>query len=123
MQPPARSLFVMDNGAEGTFKFAVMIHPDAWEKSGAGCGFDVTVDGRVALSVESDPRHRHHDRRWSEFMLGIPKNPSGCHEIMLETRGLGGSVDFRWALWRDLRFTPSPPIASKILERNACEQP
>ncbi|HCV43753.1 MAG TPA: hypothetical protein DGH68_09745 [Bacteroidetes bacterium] len=123
MQPPVRALFTVHDGAEGAFKFAVMIHPDAWEKSAAGCSFTITVDGETKRIVQSAPSVHCEDRHWDEHVIAVPEAASGKHDIILETQGLGGSTDFRWAIWRDLGFFPVVRTPRKILERNACEQP
>jgi hypothetical protein len=122
MQPPVRALFTVNDGAEGAFKFAVMIHPDAWEKSAAGCSFTISVDGETKRFVQSVPSVRHDDRHWEEQTIDVAEATSGKHEIILETHGLGGCTDFRWALWRDLRFFSVASKSSKILERGTCEQ-
>jgi hypothetical protein len=117
LQPPARVVFTVPEGGRGIFSFGVTIHPEAWERSGDGCTFSIAVDGRVALSVDSDPVHRYEDRQWWHYTLTIPESRSGKHEIILATQGRGGSADYRWALWRNLRFTSAASQAYPIHER------
>jgi hypothetical protein len=83
-----------------------MLHPNVWEKPNAGgCEFHIRIDGRLAYVVALDPVNLHFDRRWHEIKLQIPQSPQERHEIHFETREIGSSTDFRWALWRAPRFT------------------
>jgi len=106
LQPPADLLFTLPVAAPGKLSTAIAIHPEAWNKPHAGgCEFYIRVDGRLALVVAIDPVNAPGDRRWHPIDLDIPHNPSGNHQITFETRSIGNSVDFRWALWREPRFT------------------
>lgn len=110
LQPPAELLFEVPTPAAGELITAVAIHPDAWDKPGAGgCEFHVRVDGRLAFVVAIDPANVPEDRNWHEIHLPIPHNSSRMsHQIMLETRSIGTNSDFRWALWREPRFLWKP---------------
>lgn len=105
MQPPAELNFRVPVGAHGFLVTAAAIHPDAWEKPEAGgCEFHLRVDGRLALVLALDPAHLPGDRHWHDLKLEIPENASGHHQITLETRAIGGSEAYRWALWRSPHF-------------------
>ncbi|HEY9510267.1 MAG TPA: hypothetical protein VIV82_10430, partial [Verrucomicrobiae bacterium] len=87
LHPPARLHFKIANGEAAKLQFAIAVHPDAWEKPNAGgCEFHVVVDRRVKMSIALDPINIPSDRRWHEIMLDIPRNTSGEHEVILETR-------------------------------------
>jgi hypothetical protein len=106
LQPPAEVVFEIPTGATGRLTTAVMLHPEVWEKSeSGGCEFHIRVDGRVAFVVSLDPVNLPFDRRWHEINLDIPESSHGRHQIHFETRAVGKSNDFRWALWRAPQFT------------------
>jgi len=106
LQPPAELAFSVPVSEPGELITAIAVHPEAWNKPKAGgCEFYVRVDGRVAFVEAIDPIHIPRDRCWHEIRLCIPQSPSGQHQVTFETRALGNSVDFRWALWRKPRFT------------------
>jgi hypothetical protein len=105
LQPPAEVVFEIPTGAAGRLITAVMLHPDVWEKTeSGGCEFHLRVDGRVALVMSLDPLNLPFDRRWYEINLDIPESSRGRHQIHFETRSVGRSNDFRWALWRAPEF-------------------
>ena len=104
MQPPAELAFRLPTGARGHLITAVTIHPDAWEKPGAGgCEFHIRADGRLAYLLAIDPARVASDRHWHEIRFEIPENPAGFHNIHFETKSIG-PLAFRWALWRAPRF-------------------
>lgn len=106
MHPPAELSFTLPTRARGRFATAVAIHPDVWDQpTGGGCEFHVRVDGRVALVVDLDPAHRPSERHWHHLELEIPETTDGNHEVVLETRSVGHSRAYRWALWREPTFT------------------
>lgn len=114
LHPPAEIAFDVPTGAAGWLTTAVMLHPDVWEKPKAGgCEFHIRVDGRLGFVVARDPVNVKSDRCWHEIKLPISETPLGRHKITFETRAIGASTDFRWALWRAPRFTwpvqPSSP--------------
>lgn len=112
LHPPAVLTFTLPTGARGRFLTAVAIHPDAWDRpNGGGCEFHLKVDGRLVFVVALDPAHLPGDRHWHELNLDLPESPQGPHQITLETRGMGGSTECRWALWRAPRFTWNPGAA------------
>ena len=105
MQPPVELTFKLPTRARGKLSTAVAIHPDAWDKPNAGgCEFHLRVDGRLVFVVALDPAHLPEDRHWHELSLDIPESGDGCHQVTFETRGIGGSSEFRWALWREPKF-------------------
>jgi hypothetical protein len=81
------------------------------------------------LVAAIDPVNLIGDRCWHEIRLEIPESPSGNHQVTLETRAVGNSVDYRWALWREPQFVwrsavapaecvfEKPPIKSEALEQ------
>jgi hypothetical protein len=112
LHPPAVLTFTLPTGARGRFLTAVAIHPDAWDRpNGGGCEFHLKVDGRLVFVVALDPAHLPGDRHWHDVNVDLPESPQGPHQISFETRGLGGSTECRWALWRAPRFTWSPGAA------------
>ena len=117
LQPPARLKFTLDSGGEGRLSFAAALHPECWENpASGGCQFIVLVDDRIALMAALDPLHHESDRRWHRFELDVPRSPTGQHEVVLETRTVGPSSDFRWALWREPRFVWKDPIETEAPE-------
>jgi hypothetical protein len=105
LQPPAEVVFEIPTGAAGHLITAVMLHPDVWQKAeSGGCEFHLRVDGRVAFVMSLDPVNLPFDRRWHEINLDIPESSRGRHQIHFETRSVGRSNDFRWALWRAPEF-------------------
>lgn len=118
LHPPARLHFHVPKGRRARLMFAVCIHPHAWSKPNAGgCEFICSANETVRCSLKIDPVRVASDRRWHECALDIPENPDGGHDIVFETRQWGGSLDFRWAVWRHPRLTwlpdvpPLPPSA------------
>ncbi len=106
LHPPARLCFRVPDGRRTRLTFAVNVHPHAWDKPKAGgCEFMVAVDGAVTATIRVNPVQVMSDRRWHECTLDIPESASGVHEITFETRALGKSLDFRWAVWREPRLT------------------
>jgi hypothetical protein len=106
LQPPAEAVFDVPTGEMGWLTTAVMLHPEVWEKPEAGgCEFHIRVDGRVAFVMALDPVNLPSDRRWHEINLHVPETSHDRHQIHFETRAVGKSNDFRWALWRAPRFT------------------
>jgi hypothetical protein len=116
LQPPAEIIFDVPTGATGWLTTAVMLHPDVWDKpESVACEFHIRVDGRLAFVMSLDPVKLPSDRRWHEIRLHIPETARDRHQIHFETRPVGKS-DFRWALWREPRFTweahtPATPAA------------
>jgi|GEM_PF-1801177 len=109
LHPPARLHFHVPDGRRARLTFAVNIHPHAWNKPNAGgCEFIVTIDNTLLSVVRVDPVKVASDRRWHECTLEIPENLNGGHTVVFETKAWGGSLDFRWAVWRDPRLTWSP---------------
>jgi hypothetical protein len=105
LQPPAEIIFDVPTGAAGWLTTAVTMHPDVWEKPGAGgCEFHIRVDGRLAFVMALDPVNLPSDRRWHEIKLHIPGTAQNRHEIHFETRSIGKSPEFRWALWHEPIF-------------------
>lgn len=101
LQPPAELAFHLPTPHQGQLRTAVAIHPDAWTKPGAGgCEFHVRADGRVAHVVALDPVRLPGDRGWHELNMTIPANPRGMHRISFETKTIGTTSEFRWAVWR-----------------------
>lgn len=114
LQPPAELKFRVPGGAGGQFSTAIAIHPDAWEKPGAGgCEFHVRMDGRAVFVMAIDPVRLASDRHWHEIKIEVPENPAGHHDITLETKSIGAN-SFRWALWRAPKFNSvAAPAALK----------
>jgi glycosyltransferase involved in cell wall biosynthesis len=107
LQPPARLKFAIPGGEHGRLVFAVAMHPDCWSNpSSGGCQFIALIDGAVAVMAHVDPTQREADRRWHRFEVDVPASETGAHEVILETKTVGPTADFRWALWREPRFTP-----------------
>src|SRR5947209_10693020 len=105
LQPPAALVFTLPTSAAGELSTAIALHPETWDKPQAGpCEFYLRVDGRLALVMAIDPVNVPSDRCWHQIKLNIPQSPSGSHQVTFETRALGQSTDFRWALWRAPRF-------------------
>jgi hypothetical protein len=113
LQPPVEVVFDVPTGALGWLTTAVMLHPDVWDKPEAGgCEFHIRVDGRLDFVIALDPVNLPSDRRWHEINLHIPETSHDRHQIHFETRAVGKSNDFRWALWRAPRFTwQARPVA------------
>ena len=106
LQPPAEIVFEVPTGSAGLLTTAVALHPDVWDKPEAGgCEFHIRVDGRVAFVMSIDPVNLPADRRWHEITLHIPESSHERHQIHFETRSIGKSNDFRWALWRAPQFS------------------
>jgi hypothetical protein len=106
LQPPAEVVFDVPTGAPGKLTTALMLHPDVWEKPEAGgCEFHIRIDGRVAFVMSLDPVNLPFDRRWHEVTLHVPESSHERHRIHFETRAIGKSKDFRWALWRAPQFS------------------
>lgn len=105
LHPPATIAFTVPTGCSGRLLTAVAMHPDVWENPDSGpCEFIVRVDDGVAHHVILDPTANPADRRWHEISLGVPASEAGHHVVTFETRS-DGSVEHRWALWRDPRFS------------------
>jgi GT2 family glycosyltransferase len=108
LQPPARLKFTIPGGEYGRLVFAIAMHPDCWTNpQSGGCQFTTLIDGVVAVMAHVDPTRREGDRRWHRFEIDVPASETGSHEVIFETRTAGPTADFRWALWREPRFTPS----------------
>lgn len=117
LQPPAELAFELPTFLRGTLRTAVAIHPEAWSKAGAGgCEFRIRADGRLAYALALDPTQATADRRWQPITLTIPENPAGAHRIVFETKTVGASSDFRWALWRAPHFVWDEPASSSSEE-------
>ena len=105
LQPPAKLVFDIPVAARGQLSTAIAIHPDAWNKPGAGgCEFRLGIDGRIACVATLDPVNLPTDRHWQEIQLDVPENPLGGHRVVFETAATGNSADFRWAVWRAPQF-------------------
>jgi SAM-dependent methyltransferase len=124
LHPPARLHFHVADGRRARLAFAVNVHPHAWDKPKAGgCEFIVTVNGTTHSSVQLDPVNVPSDRRWHECTLDIPESSTGAHDVIFETRALGNSLDYRWAVWREPRLTwesaaPDPTFRSSVGSQN-----
>ena len=105
LHPPAEALFEIPCAEAGQLRTAVALHPDVWAnpKSG-GCEFHIRIDGRLAFVIALDPVNLAADQCWYELTLEVPATSHARHSISLETRAVGGSAEFRWALWRAPRF-------------------
>jgi hypothetical protein len=129
LQPPAELVFRVPVSEPGILSTAIAIHPEAWNKANAGgCEFQIRVDGRLALAAAIDPIHLAGDRCWHELKLNIPQSPTNHHEVIFETRSIGNSADFRWALWRAPKFSwrgkeEAETRRREDAERKAPEQP
>ncbi len=124
LQPPAEVVFDVPTGALGWLTTAVMLHPGVWEKPEAGgCEFHIRVDGRLAFVMALDPVNLPSDRRWHEINIHIPETARNRHQIHFETRSVGKSNDFRWALWRAPRFTWQAPVTANHSELSAALKP
>jgi hypothetical protein len=109
LQPPIELIFEIPTGEAGVFTAQIGQHPDVWEKTEAGaCEFQVQIDRRLALATVLDPAHLPDDRRWHGIRLEVPASPRGNHQISIRTRSPNGSHAFRWALWRQPRFSWTP---------------
>jgi hypothetical protein len=105
LHPPARISFTVPDGRRATIRFAVNLHPLAWDKPNAGgAEFLLSVDGQLQLQVSLDPVHHASDRPWREIAVDIPENPAGTHVVVFETQALGAHLDYRWAAWREPRL-------------------
>lgn len=118
LQPPAELVFTVPTGVRGCLITALAIHPDAWDKPGAGgCEFHIRVDNRLACVMAIDPAHLPADRHWHPIKLALPENQAGSHRVSLATKSIGNANSFRWALWRAPVFIaaePSSALASGI---------
>ena len=63
-----------------------------------------------------DPVNLPSDRRWHEINFQIPETAHDRHQIHLETRAVGKSNDFRWAVWRAPPFTWEAQARAKRAE-------
>jgi hypothetical protein len=114
--PPLKLIFNLSTGARGRLSTAVAMHPDAWTQvASCACEFAVSVDDRVICATVIDPAQNPGDRHWQEIMLEIPARSEGTHRIVFETR-VGGSLDHRWALWREPQFSWSENHADIVLK-------
>ncbi|MEI8040395.1 MAG: glycosyltransferase [Verrucomicrobiota bacterium] len=105
LQPPVEVTFQLPTGARGKLSTAVAIHPDGWKEPNAGgCEFHLRIDDRQVFVVALDPAHLLTDRHWHALNLDIPENSQGTHRVTFETRSIGGSDHYRWALWRAPAF-------------------
>jgi hypothetical protein len=112
----AEMVFTIPTGAKGQFATAVGLHPDAWTKpGGGGCEFHLRIDGRAACVVALDPVHLPADRHWHEINLDVPESATGTHTLTLETRAIGPSADFRWALWREPKFSWPKAVSLEVV--------
>jgi GT2 family glycosyltransferase len=115
LQPPIELIFEIPTGIAGIFATQIGLHPDVWENPQAGaCEFQVQIDRRLALATVIDPAHLPDDRRWHGIRLEVPACPRGNHQVSLRTRSADGGKDFRWALWRNPRFSWTPVAGSTI---------
>lgn len=106
LQPPVELVFDIPSGEAGVFDVEITLHPDVWENPEAGaCEFQVQIDRRIALAMAIDPIRLPGDRRWHSVRLEVPANPQGGHQVALRTRSPNGANNFRWALWRNPRFS------------------
>jgi len=118
LHPPAELIFRIPTGKSGCFTTAVAIHPDAWDKPGAGgCEFRVRADERPVAAIALDPTHQPSDRRWHEVRIDLPETATQSHQIVLETKSLGSTADFRWALWRAPAFISDTSTSSRAKPR------
>jgi ubiquinone/menaquinone biosynthesis C-methylase UbiE len=109
LQSPAQLAFDIPTAEPGTFESAAALHPDVWNNpASGGCEFHVRVDERTAYVLALDPIHLPADRRWHPIKLPVPASLKGRHRIILETRSVGGSDAFRWAVWRAPAFAWRP---------------
>ena len=103
LHPPAQISFTLPFGHGGTFRSAVAIQPEAWDKPKAGgCRFSLFVNGCQAYQITIDPTKNPADRCWHEFAFQVTE--SAHHEIVMMTEAIGEPADFRWALWRNPLF-------------------
>ncbi len=124
LQPPAEVVFDVPTGARGWLTTAVILHPDVWEKPEAGgCEFHIRVDGRIAFVMALDPVNLPSDRCWHEINIHVPETAHERHQIHFETRAVGKSKDFRWALWRAPRFAWRTPAPASRAELSPALQP
>jgi len=113
LHPPAEIALVVPTGAAGSFRTAVAIQPEAWDKPTAGgCRFQVLIDRRIVLAVEIDPARVPADRCWHEIAIEVPASASGRHEIVFATAAVR-SADFGWAVWREPHFTWTGAAAAR----------
>jgi len=126
LQSPAMVEFDVPVADRGELVTAVALHPKVWNQPASiACEFNVRVDERVAFVITLDPALLAADRLWHELKLPVPETTRPGHRIVFETRALGNSADFRWALWRAPKFswskaslpdpTPRPATASTSL--------
>jgi hypothetical protein len=115
LHPPVEVAFDLPVSQPGVFSAEVCLHPEVWNRPQAGaCEFQVQVDRRIALATVLDPVRLPGDRRWFNLQLEIPASPHGNHQISLRTRSAGGGSAFRWALWRNPRFSWTPPANPRL---------
>ncbi len=104
---PARATWRLPVGGEGTFSFAIAIHPDAWTNAESGaCAFRVRINRSPVLEAVIDVQAEPGDRKWHWFSLpvaALPAEDAGCHEVELAADGVGGEA-FRWTIWRNPQF-------------------
>lgn len=100
LHPPARLAFRVPVSVAGKLSFAVMLHPDVWDKPDCGpCRFIIEADGKKLWEVTVDPTRNLSDRRWRRFDVAVPPTRAGGHGFTFRTEGVG-STAFRWAFWR-----------------------
>jgi hypothetical protein len=100
LHPPARLTFRLQVRVAGKLSFAVMLHPEVWDKPGCGpCRFVIEADGVKLWEVTVDPARNSSDRRWRRFDVTVPATRTGGHVIIFRTEGVG-SAAYRWANWR-----------------------
>ena len=124
LHPPARLSFKVPVNLPGRLSFAVMLHPDAWNKSDCGpCRFIVEADGRRLWEVTVDPSHEPADRRWRRFDVLVPETTAGAHRFTFATEGIGSNA-YRWAFWRTPVFVWSTaPSEARTLVADAISAP
>ncbi len=123
LHPPGQLVFEIPTGARGRFSAAVTMHPDVWRNTASGaCEFQVLADKRTMTAVVINPIQNESERCWHEIVLDIPFNSAGKHEITLTTQAVGTN-SYRWALWRDPRFTWQETIPAKTPLQTATPPP
>jgi lysophospholipase L1-like esterase len=94
---------------DAELRFAVGIHPGAWDQSGDGVLFEASIfDGPAVSRVFTqyiDPKHRIEHRKWLDARVDLA--PFGGRKIVVVFKtsvGPQGNSDYDWAVWGNPRI-------------------
>lgn len=114
--PPAAVSWTLHLVGDKKLVTAVMLRPAAWERSGDGAGFTVTVQAvrtrRLFHRVVS-PRQNMEDRGWIPVEVDLSPWAHQAIRLTLSTdSGPGQDPTYDWAVWRD-------PVLVSVSEKDS----